>query len=624
MGWDIIEKWLMQRRGLLFCFAIVYVALAFDVKAEEFNTITIGIISPKDGSGLVLAGESHDESIRLAFSHLGPLQVGDLQIKLELRAWNDAGKPEMAAKGAMQLAREDHVVAILGPVNSGSTRAALQQLRDEQIELPVISALSTAPELTYSNVRDKNFFRLIFDDADRMGQYATFIKQEKGKEGEQHFLFLYEDNPYGEGLKNSLKDRFYTPNVVALSWRAIITQNCANKGIPYPNAQDALRSGQCFTEDFKQLLDESEISNVVLLGDTSGALSLVEGIKLSGLSLNLDYFFVGSNKRLFDEAPTGSITIGDPVLDYLRAPTAGLSGDWRKLLKEFEERAKKDHEDFVMTAYEAAMVLHSALRIVLSSQQALPEIDDLRRKLLQVLESESFDALEPWRTISFSQGKLDLIPTAPIYRITRGVAREDPVNSHPWVQLSVKARNPLFEEPIEVHLNAYGVESGKLGVYWVDEVTNHEHLVEDRWVKFSAGQAIERFHLFERGLYHFKMLDTPFYPALAETRVDLSNNYLISAVSALVGAVLAVSRASSGVLAWIMRVLAGMAAGLLLTFGSLYGQQLSGWIPFPSFGHEPVVNAMLTGLIGGLVGPRMMADLLLTWARRLLMPSQSG
>ena len=37
MGWDIIEKWLMQRRGLLFCFAIVYVALAFDVKAEEFN-----------------------------------------------------------------------------------------------------------------------------------------------------------------------------------------------------------------------------------------------------------------------------------------------------------------------------------------------------------------------------------------------------------------------------------------------------------------------------------------------------------------------------------------------------------------------------------------------------------
>nr|MBP9870914.1 hypothetical protein [Nitrosomonas sp.] len=112
MGWDIIEKWLMQRRGLLFCFAIVYAALAFDVKAEEFNTITIGIISPKDGSGLVLAGESHDESIRLAFSHLGPLQVGDLQIKLELSSWNDAGKPEMAAKGAMQLAREDHVVAI--------------------------------------------------------------------------------------------------------------------------------------------------------------------------------------------------------------------------------------------------------------------------------------------------------------------------------------------------------------------------------------------------------------------------------------------------------------------------------------------------------------------------------
>ena len=80
MEWNTIGKWLMQQRGLLIFFAVFYAMLAVDARAEEFNTITIGIISPKDGSGLVLAGESHDESIRLAFSHLGPLQVGDLQI----------------------------------------------------------------------------------------------------------------------------------------------------------------------------------------------------------------------------------------------------------------------------------------------------------------------------------------------------------------------------------------------------------------------------------------------------------------------------------------------------------------------------------------------------------------
>lgn len=611
-------------RLLIFCFGIFHAMLAVDINAQGLNTITVGIISPKDGSGLALAGESHEESIRLAFNHLGPLQVGDVQVKLELSFWNDSGKPELAARGAVQLAREDHVVAILGPVNSGSTKETLKRLRDEQIELPVISALSTAPELTRSGLRDKNFFRLIFDDADRMGQYATFIKQEKGKEGEQHFLFLHEDNAYGVGLKNSLMDRFYTPNVATLSWHEIIKPDCSDKGVRYAADYDALRSGQCFTEEFRNLFDELNINNLVLLGDTSGALSLVEGLRLSDLDQNVDYFFVGSNKRLFDEAPTGSLTIGDPVLDYQRAPTAELSGRWRNLLDEFEERAKKDRADFVMTAYEAAMVLHSALRIVLSGQKSLPETHELRRRLLQVLESETFDSLEPWRNISFSQGKLDQIPTAPIYRITRGVAREDKLNSQPWVHLSVKPHNSWLETPIEVQLDSHKVESGKLGIYWIDEEKNEEHLIEERIVTFSAGRAMERFHLFQRGLYHIKMLDVPFYPVLTETRVDLSGNYLISAISAVVGAVLAVSRASTTGMAWIIRVLAGVATGLLLTFASFYGQQLSGWIPFPSFGSEPVVNAMLTGLIGGLIGPYMMADLLLAWASRLLARSKPG
>lgn len=621
MEWmSTIKLWLFRWLGI----SLIYALLAVDACANESNTITIGIISPKDGSSLVLAGESHEESIRLALSHLEPLQVGNLQIKLALSPWNDSGDPKKSAEGAIKLARNDQVAAILGPVNSGSTKEVLQRLKEEQIELPVISALSTAPELTYSGSRDRNFFRLIFDDADRMGQYATFIKQEKGKEGEQHFLFLYEDNPYGEGLSTSLKDRFYTPNTVTKSWHEVMKPNCTDKGQQYPTDYDALRSGQCFHEDFLNLFGEFSINNIVLLGDTAGSLSLVSGLKQVRPSLNVDYFFVGSNKRLFDEAPAGSLTIGDPVLDYQRAPTAELGDEWHKLLNEFEERAKKNHEDFVMTAYEAALVLHSALRIVLSGHHTLPEINDLRMKLLQVLESETFDSLEPWRTISFSQGKLDQIPTAPIYRITRGVTREDEKSSHPWVQLMVAQHSPWLETPVAVQLKAHGVEHGKLGVYRIDAITNHEHLIEDRLVRFSAGKAVEQFHLLQRGAYHFKMLDVPFYPALAETRVDITNNYFISAISALIGALLAVSRTSSAVLTWFFRVLTGVATGLLLTFGSFYGQQLSGWIPVPSFGNEPIVNAMLTGLIGGLIGPNMLADLLSTWAKRLLTPNKSG
>ena len=120
------------------------------------------------------------------------------------------------------------------------------------------------------------------------------------------------------------------------------------------------------------------------------------------------------------------------------------------------------------------------------------------------------------------------------------------------------------------------------------------------------------------------MLDVPFYPVLTETRVDLSHHYLISAIAALVGAILAVSHASFTILSRFMRILTGMASGLLLTFASFYGQQLSSWMPFPSFGSEPVINAMLTGLIGGLIGPQILTDLLLTWSKRLLIPGKPG
>ncbi len=617
MGWMSAMKRVLGQLLLGMFIGVFCLSLTANVSAEESNVIVVGVISPKDGSTSVLQGESHEESIRLAFKHLGPLQAGDLQIKLELSAWNDRGIPEKAEEAALKLVREEHVVAILGPVNSGSTKAMLNELREQQIELPVISSLSTAPELTHADRRDKNFFRLIFDDAGRMGQYATFIKQGKSKEGEQNFLFLYEDNAYGEGLKDSLKDRFYTPNIVKRSWREISNPNCSDNTEGFID-YEIFRNGQCFSDDFLALLKNSNINNIVLLGDTTGSLSLVNGFETSALNLKADYFFVGSNKRLFDEAPPGSLTIGDPVLDYLRAPTAELSKEWKKLFDDFEERAKKDRADFVMTAYEAAMVLHSALRTVLSSQPNLPPVDVLRSKLLQALESETFDSLEPWRTISFSQGKLDQAPTAPIYRITRGISREDEVHEHPWVNMSVQQFSPWLEAPIAVELKGHLVEAGKIGVYRVDEVTNREYLVTQRAVKFSAGQAVEKFHLLTPGLYRFKMTDLPFYPALTETRVGFSKNYLISAIAALVGALLAVSHASQAGSARFMRVLTGIATGLLLTFGSLYGQQLSSWIPFPSFGDEPVINAMLTGLIGGLVGPYMVANLLLAWAGRLL------
>jgi len=59
-----VMQWLMIAGCILLSL------LAIPAKALDQNTITIGIISPKDDSSLALAGESHEESIRLAFEHL--------------------------------------------------------------------------------------------------------------------------------------------------------------------------------------------------------------------------------------------------------------------------------------------------------------------------------------------------------------------------------------------------------------------------------------------------------------------------------------------------------------------------------------------------------------------------
>jgi hypothetical protein len=50
------------------------------------------------------------------------------------------------------------------------------------------------------------------------------------------------------------------------------------------------------------------------------------------------------------------------------------------------------------------------------------------------------------------------------------------------------------------------------------------------------------------------------------------------------------------------------------TFSSLYGREVAEWFPFPSFGEEPIINALITGLIGGLLGPYFLPEILMAWA----------
>lgn len=593
----------------------------------ESNTISIGIISPKEGSRLSAMGGAHEDAIRLAFSRLGPIRVGDKQINLQLIGWNDRGDPTLASELALQLATEQNVVAILGPLNSASTMAALNSLKEGGLSLPVIS-MSSAPALLQSGQRDPNFFRLTIDSTQRMSAYATYIEEQKRGQSNQTYLFLYENDVYGRGLSEALSNSFYTSNVVSQSWCSALNSACDNSNsetvcstvdldcddaILQPESYALVEAGEYFRQPFLDLIEEREIQNVVLLGTNQGVLAFALG--LEKLNRRLEYFTTGNTKQLFDELPTGTTVISPPNLDPERAPTTELYSQWRNILTEFEQTYARDGADFLSPAYESGMVMHSALQSYLRDKTELPPVEEIRQGLLNVLETQTFDALEPWRRIRFSDGGLDQLPTAPIYRIARSQIREDSVTTQQWVEIEVFPQFNYLESPIKARFTSYSANSATVALSRIEDGV--AVLEEVKNIDFLAGEANVDFHVFKPGLFRVSVEGVAYSPAMAETRVVVSPVYLIAALTALVGALIVVSRDLTPIKNRIGRSMLGVLAGVMFTFISLYGRAVSDWFPFPSFGEEAIINALVMSLIGGLLGPHLLPEISVAWGSAL-------
>lgn len=593
----------------------------------ENNTIRIGIISPKEGSRLSTMGGAHEDAIRLAFSRLGPIRVGDKQINLQLIGWNDRGDPTVASELALQLATEQNVVAILGPLNSASTIAALKSLKDGGLSLPVVS-ISSAPALLQSGQRDPNFFRLTIDSTQRMSAYATYIEEQKRGQSNQTYLFLYENDVYGRGLSEALSNSFYTSNVVYQSWCSVLNSTCDNSNSEticatvdldcadaflQPEVYPLVETGEYFRQSFLNLIEDREIQNVVLLGTNQGVLAFALG--LEKLGRRLEYFTTGNTKQLFDELPTGSIVISPPNLDPERAPTIELYSQWRSILTEFEQTYARDKADFLSPAYESGMVMHSALRSYLRDKIELPPVEEIRFGLLNVLETQTFDALEPWRRIRFSDGGLDQLPTAPIYRISRSQIREDSVTTQQWVEIDIFPQFSFLESPIKASFTSYSANSATVALSRIEDGV--AILEEVKSIDFLAGKADVDFHVFRPGLFRVSVEGVAYTPAMAETRVVLTPVYLIAALTALVGALIVVSRDLTPIGTRLGRSMLGVLAGIVFTFISLYGRAVSDWFPFPSFGDEAIINALMMSLIGGLLGPHLLPEISVAWGSAL-------
>ncbi len=372
-----------------------------------------------------------------------------------------------------------------------------------------------------------------------------------------------------------------------------------------PDSYPLVSSGNYFDDLFLESLNEQNINNIMILGSTQGAISFALG--LGTLDREFQFFTVGNTKQLFDDLPTGTIVASFPSLDPDRAPTPELNEYWNEILNEFELTYSRDRTDFYSTAFEAGMVMHTALRMYLADRDSVPPLDELREGLIGTLQSQTFDSLEPWRHIRFADGSLDQPPITPIYRIARSQSREDPKRSQEWINVKVFPQFGYLESPIKVEFESFAIGTV---IVTLSRIVDGVAILKDvRTVDFTDGQASTNFHVLVPGIYRIGVDGLPSSPIMAQTRVTVTPIYLVTAIVALI----VLSRESSTLKTRNWRLLLGVTTGLSFAFITLYSHASAEWVPLPSFGEEPLINAVILGLIGALIGPHLLPEIFVQW-----------
>jgi branched-chain amino acid transport system substrate-binding protein len=169
----------------------------------EKGPVRIGLLAPKTGA-LMQVGESFDRVAQVAVDSInskGGVDGRPLELIVE-DTETTADTAGAKLKGLIDMG----VVAVVGPATSGEVTNAYPVARDNQV--PIISPSSTAPSLSRTSVDDQGFmFRNVPDDEIQGLAMAYYIKQ-KREPTVTNVAVVFENSPYGSGLKNAFKTSF--------------------------------------------------------------------------------------------------------------------------------------------------------------------------------------------------------------------------------------------------------------------------------------------------------------------------------------------------------------------------------------------------------------------------------
>ncbi|HTL32333.1 MAG TPA: ABC transporter substrate-binding protein [Kofleriaceae bacterium] len=171
------------------------------------SPVKIGLLAPKTGA-LMQVGESFERVAQVAVDSIngkGGVDGRPLELLVE-----DTETTASTAGAKLQGLIDLGAVAVVGPATSGEVTNAFPIARDNKV--PIISPSSTAPSLSRTATAggpddDGYMFRNVPDDEIQGLAMAYYIKQRR-EPAVASVAVVYENSPYGSGLKNAFKTSF--------------------------------------------------------------------------------------------------------------------------------------------------------------------------------------------------------------------------------------------------------------------------------------------------------------------------------------------------------------------------------------------------------------------------------
>lgn len=192
------------RRLWVFLVVVVWLVSCTAPRSSTSAELRIGVIGtfvqPYDATH----GKWMKNALELAVKQInaaGGLDVNGQRYRITLVIEDDQKKPEEAAAAATRLINQQNVVAIVGPLFSGTALAAGQVA--ENARVPLIAIKATNPNVT----ADRHYvFRVCFNDRLQGQALARFLRVNQGY---SYAGILYDvSDAFNKTLSNSFKESF--------------------------------------------------------------------------------------------------------------------------------------------------------------------------------------------------------------------------------------------------------------------------------------------------------------------------------------------------------------------------------------------------------------------------------